>query len=181
MPTNFINLVRRDAAVPVNHTLMNLLVVLLVLLIIALSLVGALLVFRQRKRARRTLELPLYSEKRISTASSHSNHRRVMIRPSESIHIYHEKQNLIDNSSAPPSPSLNQIPEIRITFPEEVDATGKRTSGRVVVVRVGDTTVGLEPVPENLPSYAQDGERFQSLDLDRIGGLEEKPQKMQWN
>ena len=92
-----------------------------------------------------------------------------MIRPSETIHVYQEKQ-LVSVDSPPQSP----IPEIRITFPEEVDETGKRQSGRVVVVRVGESGVGLEPVDEKLPSYEKDGERFQSLDLERIGGLVEK-------
>jgi len=72
------------------------------------------------------------------------------------------------------------VPEIRITFPDEVDETGKRQSGRVVVVRVGEHSVGLEPVGDDaLPAYARnaDGSRFDSLDLDRIGGLKEKSDK----
>ena len=78
---------------------------------------------------------------------------------------------MANSNSPPPSP----IPEIRITFPEEVDEQGKRQSGRVVVVRVGEHSVGLEPVNEKLPPYQQyESERFQSLDLDRIGGLKEK-------
>lgn len=75
-------------------------------------------------------------------------------------------------SSGPPSP----VPEIRITFPEEEDNDGKRRSGRVVVVRISETGgVGLEPYhDEHLPPYVKDdAERFQSLDLDRIGGLKE--------
>ncbi|KAI4179014.1 MAG: hypothetical protein LQ346_007294 [Caloplaca aetnensis] len=75
-------------------------------------------------------------------------------------------------SSGPPSP----VPEIRITFPEEEDAAGKRKSGRVVVVRISDNGgVGLEPYHEDLlPPYGTgDAERFQSLELDRIGGLKE--------
>ncbi|KAK4943133.1 hypothetical protein LTR28_008530, partial [Elasticomyces elasticus] len=80
---------------------------------------------------------------------------------------------------APPPSSPNSIPEIRITFPEEVDeVTGKRQAGRVVVVRVGDSTMGLEPYDEEkeeLPVYQRQNpeERFHSLDLDRIGGLKE--------
>jgi len=87
-------------------------------------------------------------------------------------YVAQEKQTLIDNSFSPPG---SPIPEIRITFPEEVDEAGKRKSGRVVVVRVGEHTVGMEPVNENLPPYQQsESERFQSLDLDRMGGLKEK-------
>ncbi|KAK4974794.1 hypothetical protein LTR28_009933, partial [Elasticomyces elasticus] len=85
-------------------------------------------------------------------------------------------------SSGPaPPPSSPTIPEIRITFPEEVDeVTGKRQAGRVVVVRMGDSTTGLEPYDEEkegeeLPAYRRQNpeERFHSLDLDRIGGLKE--------
>jgi len=175
MTSNFINLVARDAEQTISPTMINLLIALLVILIAALLLVGALLYYRQRRRSAKQLELPLYNEKRISTSST-SSHRRIMVRPSESIYVVQEKQNLIDNSDNPPA---SPVPEIRITFPEEVDEAGKRTSGRVVIVRVGETSVGLEPVAENLPAYQIDGERFQSLDLDRIGGLTEKEHK-QW-
>lgn len=68
------------------------------------------------------------------------------------------------------------MPEIRITFPEEEDEAGKSKSGRVVVVRISETGgLGLEPYSyEKLPAYQQsDAERFQSLDLDRMGGLKE--------
>jgi hypothetical protein len=45
-------------------------------------------------------------------------------------------------------------------------------------VRVGEHSVGLEPVQDNLPPYQRDSsDRFDSLDLDRIGGLKEKDSK----
>ncbi|GAM86076.1 hypothetical protein ANO11243_040860 [Dothideomycetidae sp. 11243] len=70
---------------------------------------------------------------------------------------------------------MSPVPEIRITLPEEMDHTGNRRSGRVVVVHVGESTVGYEPYDEKLPPYQHsESERFQSLDLDRIGGLKEK-------
>lgn len=68
------------------------------------------------------------------------------------------------------------MPEIRITFPEEEDDAGQNKSGRVVVVRISETGgLGLEPCSdEHLPAYQQsDAERFESLDLDRLGGLKE--------
>ena len=79
--------------------------------------------------------------------------------------------------SSKPSPSFD--PEIRIQFPEEENHDTKRQSiGRVVVVRISDKGgIGLEPYQEQLPAYQkEDGDRFQSLDLDRIGGLKEKEQ-----
>lgn len=82
---------------------------------------------------------------------------------------------MVEDSSQPSSPS-SPVPEIRITFPEEHDDAGKSKSGRVVVVRISETGgLGLEPCSdEHLPAYQQsDAERFQSLDLDRLGGLKE--------
>ena len=170
------NLITRhdDGGPQLNHTMVTLLTILLVLAIVTILLAGALLFFRQRKKARRAQNPPAYDDKRISTSSTHSNHRRVNVRPSQSIHIYHDKELQVDDSSEPSTP--NSLPEIHITFPEEVDAAGKRQSGRVVVVHVGDSGVGLEPVgDEKLPSYYQtEGGRFQSIDLERIGGLDEK-------
>jgi len=66
------------------------------------------------------------------------------------------------------------VPEIRITFPDEQDESGRHKSGRVVVVRVGEHSVGLEPLDEEqLPAYEREG-GFHSIDMDRIGGLKEK-------
>ncbi|MGY6405660.1 hypothetical protein, partial [Vibrio parahaemolyticus] len=77
-----------------------------------------------------------------------------------------------------PSP----VPEIRITFPEEEDESGKRKSGRVVVVRISEAgSVGLEPYNDQLPPYqTSDAERFQSLDIERMGGLKEKDDAKRW-
>ena len=183
MTANIISLVRRHNGPELSHTMITLLAVLLVLVILVVFLVGALLFLRQRRRARKAASLPMYSEKRVSTSSTHSHHRRVTVRPSQAIHIYHEKEIYVEEPSRPSSPT-NSLPEIHITFPEEVDASGKRQSGRVVVVHVGDSDsgVGLEPLGEKLPAY-QEGERFQSLDLERIGGLDEKKSRppLGWN
>lgn len=155
-------------------TMLGLLITLLVLVIIGFLALVALFVLRSRRRSRES-QLPMYNEKRSSNASSRiSSHRRIAVRPTESIIVYQERQSLIDNSEAPPT---SPVPEIRITFPEEVDDAGKTQSGRVVVVRVGDhNSIGMEPVSEEkLPAYQKDqSDRFQSVDLERIGGLTEK-------
>lgn len=73
--------------------------------------------------------------------------------------------------------SPENVPEIRITFPEEEDKeTGRRIS-RVMVVEVGEAGVGfVRPLKEEgLPPYQHGSEdRFASVDLERIGGLKEK-------
>ena len=155
----------------ITPTVLNLLIALIVLFIFAAILIVTLLVLRSIRKSQISKEqLPLYDEKPTRLP----NPRGLSIRTDKrttSI-VFQEKQNLIENSSSPPP---SPIPEIRITFPEEVDESGKRQSGRVVVVRVGDHSVGLEPIRETLPPYQQNAsDRFQSLDLERIGGLKEK-------
>ena len=171
MAQTIASIVRRDNGL-LNGTTSTLTIVLVVLLSITLILVGALIFLRQRRKTRQ-LGLPMYSEKRTSTSSTHSHHRRITARPSQSIHIYHDKEIQVTETSAPSSPT-SSVPEIRITFPEEVDASGKRQSGRVVVVHVGDTGVGLQPMDEKLPEYEQRDSGFQSVDLEKVGGLMEK-------
>jgi cbb3-type cytochrome oxidase subunit 3 len=160
---------RDDANAAQFNTLQTtLLVALLTLFVLAVVLVGSLFFLRRVRRARKDAEaqLPLYEKRQ-------SNHRRLTIQATrESVVVYHEKGNMLSNS-----PPTSPVPEIRITFPDEVDDAGKRQSGRVVVVRVGEHSVGLEPLDEDLPPYERDGDRFDSLDLDRIGGLKEKDDK----
>ncbi|KAI9864578.1 MAG: hypothetical protein M1813_003067 [Trichoglossum hirsutum] len=176
------NLVVRNGPVEggtgLSRTMVNLMIVLLVLVLCGLILVAALFFLRDHRRKQKSNEgLPMYSEKPTNS----SNHRRLTItatpysgRP-ESFHVYSEKQNLIQGSLTPPL-TPDSIPEIRITFPEEEDESGRRKSGRVVVVRVGESGIGLEPVEEDdLPPYQRsDSDRFHSVDLERVGGLREK-------
>lgn len=168
---------RSEAGDGSNNMTIALLTTLAILVVLALVLISALIwlrnVRRARKQAEQDAQLPLY-EKRQSgrrltiTAMPYGKGR-------ESVVVYSEKQDLMSSgASSPTSP----VPEIRITFPDEVDEAGKRQSGRVVVVRVGEHSVGLEPVSEDLPAYQRDAaDRFDSLDLDRIGGLKEKDSK----
>lgn len=80
------------------------------------------------------------------------------------------------SSSSPGSGPSSPVPEIRITFPDDVDGEGRQLKGRVVVVRVGEKGgVGLEPVrDEQLPKYERDGKKWDELDMELMGGLKEK-------
>lgn len=187
MSTTILRLVSRDAAAQTSSldpTMAKLLIAVLILVFIAISAVGGLMILRSVRRARRNSDcLPLFNEKSASYCSKRSNHRRLTIsttplgsdKKGQSVYVIQEKKSLMDSSTSPPP---SPIPEIRITFPDEVDQAGKRQSGRVVVVRVGEHSVGLEPVQEkeDLPPYMRNesSREFQSLDLERMGGLKEK-------
>lgn len=156
----------------------NLLFGLLALVGIGVGLAAILYILR-RRRASQNEVLPTHQKS--------SNHHRLTITATPYTghpgpkHVHDEKRNLIENSSSPPD---SPIPEIRITFPDEEHPSGQKQNGRVVVVRVGDFgNVGMEPVAQdNLPPYqtAETG-RFESLDLERIGGLKEKPHPQRWS
>lgn len=161
---------KENSSNDLNPTLVNLLIALLAIILFAMVLVGVLVFLNRRRRRmqeRRQSELPLYDK------TTHS--RRLTITATT------YGQCMVDEkeSGRPSSP----VPEIRITFPEEEDAAGKRTSGRVVVVRIGEKGgIGLEPCNEDLPPYQSDStERFQSLDLERMGGLKEKGDLKQYS
>lgn len=169
---------RGDTDNGLSTTHVALIVSMLTLVLLGLVLIGALMFLRSMRRARKQREeeeaqLPIYEKRQ-------SNHNRLTIttmpyKGRESVVVYSEKQELMHGS---PNSPTSPVPEIRITFPDEVDESGKRQSGRVVVVRVGEHSVGLEPVQEDLPAYQRDAsDRFDSLDLDRIGGLKEKDSK----
>lgn len=166
----------RDGSSTTNNTMtLDLLIVLMVLIFFAILLTGGLFLVRKirRDRAVARQSLPLYNE-----APTKGHQRRLTITTSpygrnSSIYVYDEKSSMLDSPTTPTSP----VPEIRITFPDEQDESGKRMSGRVVVVRVGETGLGLEPLreEEQLPAYEKEsGERFHSIDMERIGGLKEK-------
>lgn len=140
-----------------------------------------LLYFRRKRALRQVALLPTYQRRghqrslTITTTPVYASQDRVF--------VYDEKMNLIANSHGPPD---SPVPEIRVTFPDEVDQqSGQKMAGRVVVVRITDSgSVGLEPLPqEQLPPYKQADDRLQSLDLDRIGGLREtnRPAPPRWS
>jgi hypothetical protein len=165
-----------DSTGGMSPVMLNLLIALMVLIFVSLLLIGALYFVRKirQRRAIARQQLPYHNEKVLIPSSA--NHKRLTISTTRnsSVYIYDEKSSMM---SSPSSPALSPVPEIRITFPDEEDHNGRRTSGRVLVVRVGETSVGLEPLEneEQLPAYEKEGrERFHSIDMDRIGGLKEK-------
>ena len=148
----------------------SLVYVFFTLVFIASALALALFCIRRKRIARQPI-LPSYAR------SSHHRNLSMINVPAigrnESVFVYDEKMNLIANSSSPPS---SAVPEIRLTFPDDDDRPGQST-GRVVVVHVTETgSIGMAPLQqEPLPPYQRsDADRFQSIELDRIGGLREK-------
>lgn len=170
---------REETSTAMSTTVIDLLIALMVLIFVSLLLVGVLYTVRKirRNRAIARQQLPIHNDNK-----SISNHRRLTITATpygrgSSIYFYDEKSSIMSSPSSPPL-SPDSVPEIRITFPDEQDESGRRKSGRVVVVRVGETGVGLEPLKdEQLPAYEKEsGARFHSIDIERIGGLKEKSQ-----
>lgn len=164
---------RDDDDGAMSSTVVNLLIALLVLVLLILGLVSALLFMRRRRRGKQSV-LPVHN----GQCSTSSHHRGVTVSTNkqESLYVIDEKKDLVENSNSSPT---SPVPEIRITFPDEEDASGKRTSGKMVTVRISDKGgVGLEPCDEKLPPYQSNGnERLQSLDLERMGGLKEKQEE----
>ena len=157
----------------------DLVVVLLALVLLALCLTGMLYYLRRQRKAQKRNLLPTHhrcpSQRRVTISATS------FLGDVESIYVVDEKADLTNHSSSLPN---GPVPEIRITFPDEEDAGGKRQSGRVVVLRIADSgAVGMEPLTrDQLPPYQQhDTERFQSLDLDRMGGLKEKDNAGNWS
>ncbi|KAI2615481.1 hypothetical protein GGR54DRAFT_612705 [Hypoxylon sp. NC1633] len=159
-----------------SDTVVNLMIAFLGIAFFALVMVALLLMLRRAKREQQLKKetLPQYND--IKHGNGH-NTRRLTIQTADgrsSILVVNGRPMLADPNSPPHSPS--NIPEIHITFPDEQDADGRNKTGRVVVVRVGETTVGLEPVKEEqLPAYEKESSTgFYSIDMDQIGGLKEK-------
>ncbi len=155
----------------------NAMIALLSLVFVGLLLVAILVLLKRLRKQQqvRNEVLPQYRDVRRS-----ANHRGLTIQTTSngrrSVLVFgKDGQPMLANPESPPH-SPDNVPEIHITFPDEHDADGRRKSGRVVVVRVGDATVGMEPLheEEQLPAYEKDSKSFYSLDLDSIGGLKEK-------
>lgn len=158
-----------------NMDTIKMMVGVLSLVVLGLLLATILLYFRRVKQQRKMKELgapPSYSDAHhhpgltIQTTDKHGR--------SSVFVISKDGQPMLSNPRSPPH-SPDNVPQIRITFPDEQDDAGKTKSGRVVVVRMGETSVGLEPVREELPAYEKENSsQFYSIDMDKIGGLKEK-------
>lgn len=159
-------------------SVVNLLISLLVLVFFGLLAFALLVLLRRMRRQKQMMNetLPQYHDVKRT-----GNHRRLTIQTahgpgrSSVIVVNNSGQPMLANPHSPPH-SPDNVPEIHITFPDEQDEQGRRKSGRVVVVRVGDTTVGLEPLhEEQLPAYEKESStQFYAIDMDKIGGLKEK-------
>lgn len=175
----------RDSSDDGSETVINVLLVVLGIAFLALILISVLLLFRRHRRLRSLTQmqpekgngLPASQDaskacpkgRGLTIETKHNDGR------SSVFFIGRDGQPMLQNPNSPPH-SPDNVPEIRITFPEEQDEQGRPRSGRVVVVRVGDNSaLGLEPLDEEqLPAYEKDAKEFQSIDMDFIGGLKEK-------
>jgi len=170
-----------------SDIVINAMIALLSLVFFGLVLVAVLVLLRRMKRQqqmRGDALLPRYHDAVAAGAGAKrtANHRGLTIHTSESgrrsvlVIDAATGQPMLANPGSPPH-SPDNVPEIHITFPDEHDDQGRRKSGRVVVVRVGDATVGMEPLheEEQLPAYERESKtHFYSIDIDHIGGLKEK-------
>lgn len=162
-----------------NGTINALAIVLAIIVALGIVLFGLLLIL---KRTRRQRELQNSPPQYNDVVQQDKNHHRLTIetRGGGRTSILYNKDGrpMLANPNSPPH-SPDNVPEIHITFPdEEADEGGKRKSGRVVVVRVGDNAaVGMGPLDEDehLPAYEKESNgSFYSIDMDDIGGLREK-------
>lgn len=153
----------------------NMMIIILSLVFLSIVCASILLYMRRSKQQKRMMAHdapPAYKDARPShlTIRTTDQHGR------SSMYVIDKNgEPMLSNPLSPPH-SPDNVPEIRITFPDEKDDAGKTQNGRVVVVRMGETSVGLEPVDdEPLPVYEKENKsQFYSIDMEKIGGLKEK-------
>ncbi|ETS76309.1 hypothetical protein PFICI_11696 [Pestalotiopsis fici W106-1] len=163
-----------------SDSVMNLMITFLGLAFVALILAAVLIMMRRKRLAKQKMNdegLPQYNDIKHEY-NGPDGARRLTITTADgrsSVVVLDGRRPMLADPNAPPYSPKN-IPEIHITFPDEHDEHGRKQDGRVMVVRVGDTTVGMEPVrEEQLPAYEKESSHgFYSIDMDQIGGLKEK-------
>ncbi|CAM1505434.1 Fc.00g110710.m01.CDS01 [Cosmosporella sp. VM-42] len=168
-----------------SDNMINLMLVVLGLVFLGLILISILFLFRRARRQQlmraQSELLPSYhdSNKRfnnhhgLTIETTHNGRSSIFV-------IGRDGHPMLANPNSPPH-SPDNVPEIRVTFPDEQDDQGRLKGGRVLVVRVGDNaTIGMEPVrEEQLPAYEKEAKgQFYSIDMDQIGGLKEKDRNM---
>ncbi|KAK6222371.1 hypothetical protein LQW54_001071 [Pestalotiopsis sp. IQ-011] len=171
-------IVARDAGDSEN--VMNLMITFLGLAFVALILAAILIMMRRKRLQKQRMKdegLPQYNDIQHECKLPDGS-RRLTITTADgrsSVVVLNNNRPMLADPNAPPYSPKN-IPEIHITFPDEHDDQGRKQDGRVMVVRVGETTVGMEPVrEEQLPAYEKESSHgFYSIDMDQIGGLKEK-------
>lgn len=165
---------RDDESDEFDRSTINMMIIILSLVFFGLCISSVLLYIRRSRQQRRMAAAgapPAYKDLRPShlTIETTDKHGR-----SSMVFIGKDGEPMLPNPRSPPH-SPDNVPEIRITFPDEMDDTGKKQDGRVVLVRMGETSVGLEPVDEPLPAYEKENNsQFYSIDMEKIGGLKEK-------
>ncbi|KAJ1335557.1 hypothetical protein MN608_02296 [Microdochium nivale] len=168
---------RRDLSMEDSDATLNMMIAFFGIAFFTLCLASSLVMLRRIRIQRQLIAqggLPQYQDLEHQQVR---NINRLNIHTSDghsSVLLINGRPMLSDPSSPPHSP--NNVPEIHITFPDEHDAQGRQQHGRVVVVRVGDTSIGLEPYKEEqLPAYQKENAGdFYSIDMNQIGGLREK-------
>ena len=183
----------RDAAEPpFAPAIATLLIVLLALVILGVASVGALFLLRHVRRRRRLASPQPHDNIPAAPAMtspaaflqrkpSHKRAAAVTAAPLGPVHYPSADEKAALMGGEKDSRSSSPVPEIRITFPDEEGA--KAGSRRSVVVTISDRgAVGLEPCrDEPAPPYQTPADgRFQSLDMERMGGLREKGGEKQW-
>ncbi|EWC48285.1 hypothetical protein DRE_02389 [Drechslerella stenobrocha 248] len=156
---------RSDDSMSSNSTIINLLTALVVISGLGLMLGGILFALRRINNRRMGPELPTHTRNQSLSITA------IPFKSSKRTSWFGSEKR---NSGSRPGTPTSPVPEIRITFPEEEGADGKRKSGRVVVVQVGEAGAAFvrDIEPDNLPPYNK--AEFSSVDLAKVGGLKEK-------
>jgi len=155
---------------PISMDLTIILVAIAFCFMLAVGAIYGMRKYKDMKNARRN-RLPQYNSKNAHGLSIDPP----AYSPSSTPAYYDEK-----SSTSYPSTPVSPVPEIRITFPDDIDEHGKAVKGSVVIVKIGDRGgVGLEPVrnEDQLPKYERDGKKWDDVDMDLIGGLKEREKK----
>ena len=167
---------RRDSEDDEAWDNMDLTIILVAVCFCTMMAVGALYAVRKYRlvRAMNRQTLPVYNDRNAHGLSIDPP----AYSPTGITSYYDEKSGL--SSPRSPATPVSPVPEIRITFPDDVDEQGRAVKGSVVIVKIGEKGgVGLEPLrdEDQLPKYERDGKKWDEVDMDMIGGLKEKEKK----